>query len=420
MKRMAILGLLALAASTLAQTTAIVGATIVIRPGEKIESGYVAWRDGRIVSVGPMTNLPDNLGQIDGKGLTVYAGFIDTFSTSGLKAFEAQPAATARPATNTAPSDMWLANRRGIRAQLQASQNVDLSLIRDAAHQNGLVGGAHFPAGNTVSGQGAIVWYGTQPMSESFGMAVSFRGGGGGPGGGGGGGYPGSLMGVIAHLRQFWADAARYAQQASDPADPDLAAAAPFVGGSRPVVALADTEAEILRAFRLSDEFNLKIAVQGGREAEKRMAELRRRQVPVLLATSIPSAPGQEVTPDGPPKAVLEERLATWKDRVAMAVRLASSDLAVGFSSQGDGVGSYLANARKLVAAGLKADDALRSMTTGGAKALGLDRTHGEVANGKAATLTVMTGNWESSESKVKMVIVNGEVIEVKTEGGAK
>ena len=69
-------------------TTAILAATkIVIAPGRTIEVGTVVVRKGMIEAVGlaDQVKAPFDAEVIDGKGLTVYPGFIDLFTTVGQR-----------------------------------------------------------------------------------------------------------------------------------------------------------------------------------------------------------------------------------------------------------------------------------------------------------------------------------------------
>ena len=54
------------------RTHAIVGATVVVSPGQTIEDATVVIRDGVIEAVGPDVPVPANARVHDGEGLTVY------------------------------------------------------------------------------------------------------------------------------------------------------------------------------------------------------------------------------------------------------------------------------------------------------------------------------------------------------------
>src|ERR1700722_8093364 len=66
------------------QSFAIRGATIVPVSGPRIENGTVIVSHGVITAVGKDVNFPQETWVIDGKGLTVYPGLIDSFTDVGL------------------------------------------------------------------------------------------------------------------------------------------------------------------------------------------------------------------------------------------------------------------------------------------------------------------------------------------------
>ena len=67
---------------------AVTGAKIVTAPGTSIDSGTIIIRCGIIEAVGPAKDIevPYDAETIDGKGLVVYPGFIDLYTTIGQHA----------------------------------------------------------------------------------------------------------------------------------------------------------------------------------------------------------------------------------------------------------------------------------------------------------------------------------------------
>src|SRR5437667_5138054 len=58
---------------------ALVGGKVVTKPGETIESGTIIIRDGLIKAVGKEVAVPEDARIWEMKGMTIYAGLIDTF-----------------------------------------------------------------------------------------------------------------------------------------------------------------------------------------------------------------------------------------------------------------------------------------------------------------------------------------------------
>ena len=70
---------------------ALTNAQIIVAPGDTIDSGTVVIRDDSIAAVGPNVAAPDNAQAIDGDGLTVYPGFIDSGTHLGLSEIGSLP-----------------------------------------------------------------------------------------------------------------------------------------------------------------------------------------------------------------------------------------------------------------------------------------------------------------------------------------
>lgn len=400
--------MMAFAVATMARADfIIVNARIELGDGKVIEKGSVYVKGNKIEAIGESVKAPDGTESMDATGMTVYPGFIDAYTTRGLKLPEPPTAATPPSTTNTAPPTMWAGNRKGIRAQVKAADSLNYSAYVGDARVNGITTAVFFPGGATVRGSGAIAAVAEveKPTGKEFGMEISFRSG-------SGTGYPGSLMGVIALLRQTLFDAQRQSQLATPPKDADLDALVPLVKGQQPGVVWADTEVEIVRALRLGEEFGFKVILASAREGQKRAEQLAKAKIPVLAAISVGLEPGVTPANDGPPVEVLEERRENWRVRSKNVIKMIEAGVPVAFSSESDGFASYLANVRKLIEMGLKREDALRAMTVTPAEIFGLSDS-GALAAGKAANIVVMTGDFAKADSKVKWIVVNGTKTEV-------
>lgn len=385
----------------------IVNARIELGDGKVIEKGSVYVKGSKIEAIGASVSAPSGTESIEGAGLTVYPGFVDAYTTRGLKLPDAPAAATPPSATDTAPPTMWAGNRKGIRAQVKAADSLGFSAYVGDARVNGITTAAFFPGGATLRGSGAIasIVEGDKPTGREFGMEMSFRSG-------SGQGYPGSLMGVIALLRQTLYDGQRQAKLATPTKDADLDALAPLMKGQQPAVVFADSDVEIVRALRLGEEFGFKVILASAREGQKRAEQLAKMKVPVLAAISVGVEPGVTPANDGPPAEVLQERRDAWRERSKNVVCMIEKGVQVAFSSESDGMASYLANVRKLIEIGLKREDALKAMTITPAEIFGIT-DGGALAAGKAANLVIMNGDFAKADTKVRMIVVNGTKTEV-------
>ncbi len=290
------------------RTWAITGARVVPVTGPTLERGTIVIRGGVIAAVGANVPVPADAQVIDGAGLTVYPGFIDAYSSLGMPSAGGQgggqgaaaaQAAAARP--NLAPNSTYGA---GLQPEITAASALTVEYNTfDQARAAGLTAALTAPSGGVFRGQSAVVALGAgapaalvvaSPVAQHLGFS---RGGGGF--GGGGGGYPGSLLGVMAQLRQQLLDAQHYGAQSAAYArnprgmarpvhDPSLEALQPVIKGEQPVIFFANTEREILRALDLGKEFGLRLMIAGGNEAWKVADRLKADNVPVLLSVNFP------------------------------------------------------------------------------------------------------------------------------------
>lgn len=404
---------LAIATIAKSQDFAIVDARVV-ESDRTLSGAKIIVRGGRIVEVGSNVGVPSGLTVIDAKGANLYPGFIDAYATTGLKMPDA-PAAAQRPsATASAPATMWDKNRAGIRARVDAGANLALADILEDAHKAGFTSALLAPFSGLARGQ--CVW---TPLTDTgletrpFGMVFSFRGG------GGGGGYPGTTMASFALLRQTMYDARNNRLVGTgEKTDPDLKALAPSsIANGRAVFAL-DADNEVVRAHKFCEEFGLRLAIAGGRDAFRRAGWFAETKTPILVSIAIGAEPSTNPSGDGPPKAILEERAATWKERAMNVVKLEQAKAEYAFSSDGDSYGDFLANARKLVALGLPPQAALKAMTVAPAKILGVWNDAGSIAPGKRADFIVVEGEVFAENSKVLRVFVGGKAFDVANGGG--
>ncbi|MBX3289896.1 MAG: amidohydrolase family protein [Acidobacteria bacterium] len=415
-----------------AQSVAITNARIVTVSGSTIQTGSVVIRDGLIEAVGADVRVPADARVIDGTGLTVYPGLIDTASTLGMPAPAGQQggggpggggAAAQRP-----PLDGISNYPVGLRPEFQAadvfkSGDSQFEAVRNAGittavitGRTGIFTGASLVA--NLAGDRVSAMIIRSPASQNFSYRTI-----------GGGQYPASLIGTFSAFRQLLHDAKRQQEierlHAADPrglrrpeADASLTALYPVINGQMPIVFNANTEREIVRTLDLAREFNLKAVISGGHEAWKQAARIKEQNVPVLVSLNFPkgtapSAP--EADPDN--LSTLRMRAETPKG----AARLVQAGVKIAFQT-GDltNVNDVFTNLGYAIDEGLSADAALRAFTLSGAEIFGVDNLTGSVEKGKIANLVVTRGDVFAKERTVTHVIVDGKVFEQKERPAAQ
>jgi imidazolonepropionase-like amidohydrolase len=414
-------------------TYAITNARIVTVSGPVIERGTVVVRDGLIAAVGANVAAPADARLIDGTGLTVYPGLIDSNTALGIP----QPSPT--PATSPSPGSGGGGGFGQLRPQtflsapnstqppgLQPEVMVE-DFIRpggeqiEAARNAGITTALAAPRTGIWMGQSALINLAgetTQQMivRSPVAMHVGFtplRAG----------TYPNSLMGVFAALRQMLLDAQRYreAQQVYDRSprsmrrpeqNRSLAALLPVLDGTMPVVMYADRERDISRALDLAREFKLRAIIAGGMEANKVGTRLRESNVPVLLSLNFPrrtTANLPEADPE--PLRVLRERVAAPKT----PGWLAASRVRFAFQSGGlTNMTDFPASLSRAIENGLSREDALRALTIWPAEILGVADRLGSIEVGKIANLTITRGDLFERSPRIAYVFIDGRQVDLR------
>lgn len=423
--------LLALSATgAFAQTkdVAITGARIEIGDGKSIAVGTVLIHEGKIAAVGDNVTVPPGTDVVDAKGKVLFPGFIDAYSTRGLKLPDAPAAGTPPDSKTTAPATMWHGNRKGIRADIVASKCLDIKDQLSSNYEQGITTALLTPGTGTIRGISTIITYtdAGDILVPSAAGEIAIRGGGFGGGGGGGANaepvYPGSLLGIIGLARQVLVDAQQYANDPSAKKDDTFENLKPLMLKQIPALLSADNEREIVRSGRIADEFGFKPLYGGAHDAYLVIDMLKAKNAAVLASVEAGAEPPVKDTAgipsDGTPEEILVERHTTWVERSQNIKRLIDAGVPVAFSSFGGNLSDFLKNVRKVIATGVPRDTALKCMTSGAATILGVGDRVGTIEVGKQANLVLMSSDFADEKSEVQSVFVEGKKIDIKKGAG--
>jgi imidazolonepropionase-like amidohydrolase len=425
---------------------AIQGATIVTAPGQAIENGTVVVRDGVIESVGPTAGLPAPFDAevIDAKGMIVYPGFLDLYTTLGIP--DGVLRSKTGPPRSVSQSEYVLVrtptdNRNGMTPEFAVADVLDLPDPQGEERRKlGFTDLLAAPGGTIVGGQSALVSLNALPRREAIMKTpvalhvilgppgadeTSSRRRGAGPS------YPRSLMGVVAHLRQTMLDADHdrdlwtYFESHGGPRpafDPALKTLSAARSKSIPVWWEANTEDEIHRVLDLAEEFGTNAVIVGGAEASKVVDRLKTRDVPVVLRLDFIDEPKLPTEADYRKKSaeekieplrVLADRAAKWQERVANAAVLAKAGVRIAFATDGlQKVETIHPQIRKLIAAGLPPNDAIDALTRRASEIAGIDGRLGTIEPGKLGHLVVMSAPYADEKSKTRYVLIDGRKFE--------
>lgn len=376
---------------------ALVGARLVLAPGQVIESGTLVMREGRIVAVGPSSELKPPVGarvwQLPGR--SVYAGFIDMALASPIK-----------PRTPAGPG-AWVQAEASQARQLEGLHVEDLKPLRELGFTSALLS----PSKGVFRGSSALIQLGlpgegsprqglllagevAQHLAHEFERGERGR-------------YPNSLMGAIALVRQTWWNA-RAQQPGAEDADPRLAALAPALSGRQPVVYQADDEQDYARIARIRDEFGLRVILQGNGHEYRQAELLRRLAMPLIVPLNYPAVP--EIESDEQALDVPLHSLQHWERAPSNLALLQQAGLEFAVSSQGlrEPAKEFWPRLRQAVRRGLPADAALAALSTVPARLLGQSGL-GRLAVGQRAQVVVASGDlFRDEAAEIELSFVDG------------
>jgi len=385
---------------------ALVGADVVVRPGERLANATVVVRNGRIVELAAGGKPPDGARVWDCKGLVLYPGLIECCLPVDAPAPDA-----AAPATHWNP--MVLPQRSALAGAGVGKD--ERAILREL----GFAAAAITPTGGVFKGTAAVVLLDEPREGERAPVVrerayelVSFQTK---PDG-----YPDSGMGAIALLRQTLFDADWYercfatckAQPTLQPPPVNAALAALVADRALPLGFDVDDELEVLRAAKVATETNRSAFVLGSGMEFRRLQAVAKTGLPLVVPLQFPKAP--EVTTIAKAEKVSLRQLLSWEQAPTNSKRLLDAGVRLAWTTlRMQDKKEFRARVREAMACGLTADQALAALTTVPAELLGVSEVLGTLQPGKIANLVVVAGELFDSKSEIRQVWVGGRPLPV-------
>ena len=418
---------------------AIVNATIHPISGPMIERGTVVILEDKIHEVGANVTPPPGAGVIDGAGLHVYPGLIDAGSILGLNEID-----SLRSTQDFREIGTFNPHLRAAGAVHPHSEHIRI------ARTAGITTTLTTPGGARIAGQSAVIhldgW--TAPdmvLIDAFGLhmtvpslpidllempeleniahaCTAFATGGAMAQGGE---YGTARVGpggddeqkkkrreehkkAVRELEEFIATAKHYAEvkelaaKNSDlhfEADLALDAMRPYVRGEKPVVFEAATYKEILDTLEFAEKHKLRCVLNGAQESWKVADELAKKNIPVILGTTLSYPRGE---------------YETWDSVYRCAGELSRAGVRFAFASQSaSGAFDLPSMAGMAVAHGLPKEKAEYALTLGAAELLGIADRVGSIEPGKQADLIVTTDSPAQTVTVVTHMFLDGHPIDL-------
>ena len=390
---------------------AIRNATIYPVTSAPIPNGTIVFSNGTITAVGANVTVPAGATVIDGTGLSVYPGLIDSGSFVGLTEI------SSVAGTNDT-NELGDINPN---ARAAVALNPHSNLI-DVTRVNGITNVVTEPGGGIVSGQSALInlsgWT-PQEMVVKSPLAMHIH-------------FPRLRSGnfeevpqeeeaakeaqknytkQIDKLRDILHDAQAYAKSASahtqstalprSDRDLILEALVPVVEGREPVVMHADSARDIRAALKFGDEFKLKMILADGQEVARVIPELKSHNIPVILGPIL-DLPAHE---DDPYDLVFTNAKTLYDNGIRFAIQ----------SQDSHNARNLPYHAAMCAAFGLPKDVALKSVTIFPAEIWGVADRLGSLEVGKMANVIVTDGDPLEIVTHVRKLFIAGEDITLDT-----
>ena len=397
------------------------GATVHPVASAEIQNGSVLVRDGKIVGVGRNLAAPKGTRIIEGKGLHVYPGMIDSATEMGLSEI-----GSVRESVDVGEIGKFDPQLRAEIAINPSSEHIPvtrangITTVITLPMSSGGGGFGRGGGGSIVTGQAALVhldgWtWEEMEIKKSAGMGMRF------PiipsFGGRFAELPPEITGrttytdakknyetELRELKEFFEQARRYqkAKAAKEKGfEPDLKyeAMLPVLEGTEPLIIMASRERAIRDAVQFADREKVRVIIADPRELGKMGAELKSRNIPAILGPTL-ALPLHE---DDPYDAAYTLPDQFYKAGVKFAFGTFNNEFSRNLPYQ----------AATAAAFGLPVDEALKAVTLNAAQIWGVGDRIGSIEEGKSADLMVTDGDPLEAKTAVKLLYIKGKTVDL-------
>ena len=388
------------------RTHALVGATLISAPGQRVENATIVLRDGGVLSVEPNGEVPPGAVVHDLTGQVVAPGFID-------------PSVLVEAEIGDAAGSHW---NRLVHPEFDfTSSALPLDSGKRSAHRRaGFTLVAVQPSKGIFRGTGTLLattkedglatgswsWETMQGMGFDRGGSWGLEG------------YPVSLMGSIALARQTLMDATHHqaaherwmTKSTAGPRPPQsdaMVALAPILSSGQPVLFDTKDEVNAARAHALAEEFGLDLVMLGSGNEFRRMDDIVAMGREFVLPVDFPDAPVVRNAEEADSLSLRD--LMTWEEAPSNPARLRDAGVVFSLTAHGLSKPTDIHDRiRQAIRRGLSPTDAMAALTTIPAQLLGINSWAGTVVPGHMANLVVFDGEPFEKGTSVQTVWVGG------------
>src|SRR5215204_1356364 len=371
---------------------AFTNATIVKDATTTLTNAIMVIKEGKIVAVGTDLKVPAAAVTIDCRGTYIYPSFIDIFSDYGMPAQQARQTGAgffAQQQYNTATKGAY-----GWNQAIKSEADAFRVFAADETKAKGLrelgFGTVLTHVKDGISrGTGAVVTLANEKenfilVKEKASAHYSFNKGSSTQS------YPGSMMGMIALLRQTYLDAQWYKNRpATEGLNLSLQAWNELQG--LPQIFEANDKWNDQRADRIGDEFGVQYIIKAGQNEYQRIKEMKATNATFIVPMNYPQA--QDVEDPNDARFVSLSDMRHWElaptnpaafEKAGIPFCLTTSDLR--------DVKTFWTALRTAINYGLSENAAVTALTKTPASVLGVYDQVGSLDAGKLANFVITSG----------------------------
>lgn len=393
---------------------ALTQVNIQTKPGELLQNASIVVKDGKIEAIGIGISIPKEAKIINASGKYIYASFIDLFSDYGIEPFGLN---------QNGRTQFYENNKKGAYAWNDAVKSYQeaANVFKVDDKKSKLLLASGFGACLTAvpdgifRGTAALVLTGQAHEQKMIVKAkaatqMSFnKGSSKQP-------YPGSMMGVIALIRQTYLDASWYTQQKYE-----YLINFEHLNSHKnlPTIFEAENKLAVLRAAKIAQEFKLSYIIKGNGDEYQRLPEIKSTGMRLIVPINFPKP--YEV---GNPLDAIKVNLADlkhWEMAPANAAQISKNNIPFALTMQGcNDAKVFWQNLQKAVLYGLNPDQALAALTTTPASWMNMDKQIGSLEKGMLANFFVCNGPLFEPETDILNHFILGETHVIATEPAYK
>jgi len=399
--------LLALAAFAADDSFVLRNVTIHSVTSAVIPNATLVVTGGKIADFGTKITIPKGAKIVDGKGLHVYPGLIDSASNIGMA-----EVSSVRETSDMVELGDFNPQLRSVSAINPSSDHIPVT------RGNGITTSLIYPGGGIIGGQAALVhldgwtW---EEMAVEKNVTMQMR-------------MPtiatttfnpvfGAARRPFAETKrryeerlklmsEFFEQARAYQRRkavgdAGFAIDRRLEAMLPVLDGKESLMVFAPRERAVKDALAFATKEKVKIILAGVREAGSAVKEIADRKIPVILGETLELPLDDDAAYDSPFTLPAELHRA--------GVTIAFGTFSVQFARN---LPFQVANA---VGFGLPYEEALKAVTINPAKIWGVDDRIGSIEKGKWADLILTDGDPLEGRSQVKQMWIQGRSVSLET-----